>query len=291
MFELETPNIIFNYRAIFSKGCWGQSSPKFIQGHLGSLSVKNNLLLLNFILGLSILLVLSGDIETNPGPPRADISKLSDEIKELKNVQENLIKRIKTLESQNMKLKNDFNRLEDQSRRDNLVFHGIPESSKNESWETNEKLVKDFMSDKMGLNTDERTDEGIQIERAHRINRPNRSGNTSVPRPIIVKFSRYKQRQKIMTKAKDLTSDVGVKIKEDFSGRVRFQRWKLGEVMIKLKEASKQAKLKFDKLEIGSKSFVYDDNNSMFKCLQDKKLYQFDSNALQMTEHGPCPDE
>ena len=247
--------------------------------------------LLNCILGLSILLVLSGDIETNPGPPRADISKLSDEIKELKNVQENLIKRIKTLESQNMKLKNDFNRLEDQSRRDNLVFHGIPESSKNESWETSEKLVKDFMSDKMGLNTDERTDEGIQIERAHRINRPNRSGNTSVPRPIIVKFSRYKQRQKIMTKAKDLTSDVGVKIKEDFSGRVRFQRWKLGEVMIKLKEASKQAKLKFDKLEIGSKSFVYDDNNSMFKCLQDKKLYQFDSNALQMTEHGPCLDE
>ena len=42
MFQLEAANIRFEPLAICSKGCWGQKSPKVIQGHLGSLSVKNN---------------------------------------------------------------------------------------------------------------------------------------------------------------------------------------------------------------------------------------------------------
>ena len=40
MFQLETQNIRFNYRIMCSKGCWDQTSPKVIQDHLGSLSVK-----------------------------------------------------------------------------------------------------------------------------------------------------------------------------------------------------------------------------------------------------------
>ena len=41
MFQLETPNIRFKHLDICSKGCWGQWSPEDIQGHQGSLSVKN----------------------------------------------------------------------------------------------------------------------------------------------------------------------------------------------------------------------------------------------------------
>ena len=40
MFQLETANIRFEHLAIYSKDCWGQKSPKVIQGHLGLLSVK-----------------------------------------------------------------------------------------------------------------------------------------------------------------------------------------------------------------------------------------------------------
>ena len=43
MFQLETQNIRFNYRDICSKGCWNQGSPKVIQGHLESPSVKNKI--------------------------------------------------------------------------------------------------------------------------------------------------------------------------------------------------------------------------------------------------------
>ena len=44
MFQLETTNVRFEHLAIYSKGCWGQKSPKVIQGHLGSLSVKNKII-------------------------------------------------------------------------------------------------------------------------------------------------------------------------------------------------------------------------------------------------------
>ena len=44
MFQLETPNTRFEYLDICSNGYWGQMSPKVIQGHLGSLSVKNKII-------------------------------------------------------------------------------------------------------------------------------------------------------------------------------------------------------------------------------------------------------
>ena len=42
MFQLETTNIKFEHLVICCKGCWGQKSPKVIQGHLVSLIVKKN---------------------------------------------------------------------------------------------------------------------------------------------------------------------------------------------------------------------------------------------------------
>ena len=50
MMQVEMQNIRFNYMAICSKGCWDQRSPKVIQGHLGSLSVKNKLIAITHIL-------------------------------------------------------------------------------------------------------------------------------------------------------------------------------------------------------------------------------------------------
>ena len=41
MFQIETPNIRFKHLSICSKGYWGQRSPEVVQGHLGSLTVKN----------------------------------------------------------------------------------------------------------------------------------------------------------------------------------------------------------------------------------------------------------
>ena len=50
MFQLETPNIRFEHLAICSKGYCGQNSPKVIQGDLGSLSLKNEIIAIPHIL-------------------------------------------------------------------------------------------------------------------------------------------------------------------------------------------------------------------------------------------------
>ena len=50
MFQLETTNIRLEHLDICSKECWGQKSPKVIQGHLGSLSVKNKIIAIPHIL-------------------------------------------------------------------------------------------------------------------------------------------------------------------------------------------------------------------------------------------------
>ena len=50
MFQLETTNIRFEHLVISSKGCGGQKSPKVIQGHLGSLSIKNKIIAIPHIL-------------------------------------------------------------------------------------------------------------------------------------------------------------------------------------------------------------------------------------------------
>ena len=44
MFKLERPSIRFSHLDKCSKGYWGQRSPKVIQGHLRSLSVKNKII-------------------------------------------------------------------------------------------------------------------------------------------------------------------------------------------------------------------------------------------------------
>ena len=50
MFQPETKNIRFEHLVICSKGFWGQKSTKVIQGHLGSLSVKNKIIAIPHIL-------------------------------------------------------------------------------------------------------------------------------------------------------------------------------------------------------------------------------------------------
>ena len=134
------------------------------------------------------------------------------------------------------------------------------------------------------------TEKGIQIERAQRISHTRSNKDVKEPRPIIVKFSRWKHRQNIWVGAKNFSADHKVKIKEDFSARVRFQRWKLGEIMIVFKKAGKQAQLKFNKLVTEKQVFKYHEGTEMFENLKDKQLYEFDHDSVKMTCVGPLPE-
>ena len=129
---------------------------------------------------------------------------------------------------------------EGQSRRSNLIFDGIGEEP-GETWAQTEEKVKDVLVDKLELH---RT---IDIERAHRTGKP--AANNTRPRPIVVKFLRFKERSAVLQRAKNLKG-TNIYINEDYTDAVRMRR---KELLPKLKEARERGEIAFfryDKLII-----------------------------------------
>ena len=81
--------------------------------------------------------------------------------------------------------------LEAQSRRKNLSFYGMA-VERDDSWEGTENMIRDYIN--KVLEIDQST---MSIERAHRIQ------SLEKPRPVIVKFSFYKDKERILKKGKD----------------------------------------------------------------------------------------
>ena len=82
--------------------------------------------------------------------------------------------------------------LEDCSRRNNLRFDGFQEEI-NETWEESERIITDFVKEKLG------TKEDILIERAHRTGKLQRNGGTrNTKRIIVVKFFNFKYKSRIL---------------------------------------------------------------------------------------------
>ena len=82
-------------------------------------------------------------------------------------------------------------KLESHSRRNNLIFYGIPEET-NESSAKSESLLYSFLEE--NLKMEEEDIDGISVEGAHRLGKRNANGDK--PRPIIAKFTFHKLRIK-----------------------------------------------------------------------------------------------
>lgn len=172
-------------------------------------------------------------------------------------------------------------KLESHSRRFNLKFFGF-EDSINESWEESENKVKNYLHE--GLHID---DSEIRIERAHRL-----GGSKSVPRPIIVKFSFFKDKEKILRAyrqkkkamrenrerqdqsdsaeqpdtVQDRSDDDGyshIRVAEDFVERVANDRRKLFPFMQDCLAEGKNAYLHHDKLVVDDVIHIYDKDKQL----------------------------
>ena len=128
--------------------------------------------------------------------------------------------------------------LENRSRRSNLCFEGIDEVAKdaNETWQQSEDKVKTIISDKLELDSDD-----IPIERAHRVG----ARKDRKPRTIVVKFLRYKDREKVLKSRRKLKGSKVV-IREDFSDRVAEKRKQLIPKMLEERKNGKIAYLRYD---------------------------------------------
>ena len=84
-------------------------------------------------------------------------------------------------------------RLERHSRRNNLNFFSIAEVAE-ESFAKTESILRNIMDKELRVEDVE----DISIERAHRVGKPRSDGK---PRPIIAKFSFFKDKSYVLSKA------------------------------------------------------------------------------------------
>ena len=129
--------------------------------------------------------------------------------------------------------------LEARSRRNNLIFHGIPETG-DPNEDCHDKILS-FIQDH--LKCDSRH---VAIQRAHRLGAPRRSGGTTfvgskanAPRPIIASFVDFKQKELIRGKRHSLKAPYG--LSEDLPLEIRNARKSLADAMKKYREEGKRA--------------------------------------------------
>ena len=110
-------------------------------------------------------------------------------------------------------MNNKLENLEAHSCRNNLRFNGI-EGDQLVSWNESEDKIRNFITG--DLDIPELKD--VEIERAHRL----KSGSTAESRTIMVKFSKYRDRDSVLQKSKGVLSKQSpFSVQQDFTERVK----------------------------------------------------------------------
>lgn len=134
---------------------------------------------------------------------------------------------------------------ESYSRRENLKFFGIEERETKADSEDGEKVntrdvLIDFLENDLGM---DKPAEKIDLQRVHRLGKP----VAGKIRPIIARFLRYPDREKVLRASFGLNRASEIKVLEDFPKEIIERRRKQ---MPKLKEAKKKGlKVAFSKAE------------------------------------------
>ena len=206
------------------------------------------------------------------------VKELRNDNKQLKQQNENLSKQVNKLITTVICLENRMNEaekknehLEAQSRRDNLKFYGIEEDA-DETWKQSETKIRNYLTDE--LNVEEHD---VKIERAHRL--PSKFS----PRPIIVKFSYFKDKDAILrayrNKRKDTQTDASndqnehgdntngerettrlVRVSKDFPLRVTKAHTQLYPFLKSCLGNDMAAYLRYDTLVVDGQHYVYDED-------------------------------
>lgn len=138
----------------------------------------------------------------------------------------------------NDKLRSTVAELQSQSLQNNLVFYGIYDKP----GENTEQLVKSFIFDMLNVNR------SIDLSTAYRMNTQRK------PRPIVVKFERYKDKEHIRSVAKRLKG-TPFGISEHFSREVLKERKRLLPIYQEAVRQEVRAVLYRDKLYIENEPF------------------------------------
>lgn len=172
-----------------------------------------------------------------------EIKLLRDEIMDLKKMKEKTIN------------------LEAQSRRDNLIFHGLKAKGKTENDNQCREVVYDFLvCDLKILDARDR----IKISRAHRVKGPLKNDNL----PMIVKFHYYPDRVEVWEKRFVLKNTMSnIWMAEDFPREIENERDILRPFFKRALKLNMKPKLVRNKLIIKGKAFTIENVHEIPDCV------------------------
>lgn len=176
------------------------------------------------------------------------VKDLREEVGTLRKENNELMKKNSELMSKIDQLERKTDDLEGRSKRNNLIFYGVPRDS-NETNEQCEGRLQDLITDKLEMT---RT---VEFDRVHRLNNKPDS-------PIIARCCFYKDRVQIL-KAKRNLKGTNVFIGEDFSFRVREIRRKLSVHLKTARNNGRKATMVFDHLFIDDKKYFLDAHDQL----------------------------
>ena len=174
---------------------------------------------------------------------QAQILELTRENTQLRHSVNTLTTQMATVVKENKSMNETILYLQSRSMRDNLIFSGIAEPPPGGATPDPEQAVKDFMTNQLKIPSD--TVKQIAFHRVHRLG-PAKNG-LERPRPIIVKFEHYKQKEMVKQKGRELKgTDFGM---NDQFPRVIVERRKiLFPIRKQFLEARKKAVISVDRL-------------------------------------------
>ena len=181
----------------------------------------------------------------------SELTATKNQVKEVEKKFEATEKRLRTLEGQVIDQ-------EARSRRNNLLFFGIPEKEGEKCTDDIKKLIKNELK---------LDPSGINIQRAHRFGVPktrNAIGQSAQrPRPVIVNFSLYNDKEAVRAARHKLRRPLG--ISEDFPLPVRKARDSLVPELIELKNRGKKATILYPARLLCDGKILHDLNPVDFK--------------------------
>lgn len=172
---------------------------------------------------------------------QAEIVDLKNNIKVLQKTLNEKQVIIEGLESKVSETVQRLNYNEDYSRRNNLRITGLQEQA-GETWENTSTKVSKMINDNLELPP-------VSLERAHRVG----PVNPSRPRPVVVRFEKYSDRETVIRNAKKLKG-TGIYISEDLCPASQEIKMKQLPLLKKARDEGKIAYFRHTRLIIKEKT-------------------------------------
>ena len=142
--------------------------------------------------------------------------------------------------------------LESRNMCENFDFHGLPENVS----ENCEAVVKEFCVEKLKIPTT--VVEAIVFDRVHRIGRPDKV-KPGVIRPIVAKFHRYSEREKVRETGyslKDALKAENLSVSQQLPSKILENHKPLYAAYEKAKAVGSKVKFVVDKLYMNGKEYI-----------------------------------